>query len=72
MIVIRGIYDGETIRPAPDELLPEVEGEVPVENTLPYAIPIPPPRLAQSPELAPSEARFDGDLTLLNQRACGI
>ncbi len=35
MIVIRGIYNGKTIRPAPDEPLPEVEGEVPVEIRFP-------------------------------------
>jgi hypothetical protein len=31
MQVIRGVYDGKTIRPLPTETLPEVEGEIPVE-----------------------------------------
>ncbi len=31
MITVRGVYDGNTIRPLPSEQLPEVEHEVPVK-----------------------------------------
>ncbi|MGE0882741.1 MAG: hypothetical protein AB7P14_04305 [Blastocatellales bacterium] len=31
MITVRGVYDGNAIRPLPSEQLPEVEHEVPVE-----------------------------------------
>jgi hypothetical protein len=30
MVTIRGVYDGNAIRPLPAETLPEVKGEVPV------------------------------------------
>lgn len=33
MLTIRGVYDGKTIKPLPDQPLPKVEGEIPVVIT---------------------------------------
>jgi len=59
--VIRGVYDGKTIRPLPTETLPEVEGEVPVEIVL--LDPAPDERQARQRRLDAAERIIDASKT---------